>query len=52
MTCRAGGGRSTCCRSKDLLKERLADRPATRVDLTGFAELLERRVPALVGGVG
>jgi hypothetical protein len=40
------------CRSEDLLEERLGDRNATRVEVTGFAELLQRRVPLLVAGVG
>jgi hypothetical protein len=37
---------------KNLVQERLGDRHATRVDLTGLAELLERRVPLLIPGVG
>jgi hypothetical protein len=40
------------CRRKDLFEERLGDRRAACVDLTGLAELLKRRVPLLIGGVG
>jgi hypothetical protein len=40
------------CRRKDLLEEHLGDRHATRVDLTGLAKLLERRVPLLIAGMG
>jgi hypothetical protein len=40
------------CRGKNLIEERHGDWHATRVDLGGFAELLERRVPLLTRGVG
>jgi hypothetical protein len=37
--------------SKDLLKERLGDHHSSRIDLAGFVELPERRVPLLLASV-